>query len=150
MKALSLWQPWASLVADGTKRVETRSWRTSHRGPIAIHAAATRAGWEDLDEEVALLLGLKCVPPRRAPRPSDYAHGAVVAIADLVHCEVMDEGLLASEDRLERLVGDWRLGRFAWFLENVRPVQAPIPARGRQGLWEWKAPPADELERRQG
>lgn len=39
MKCLSLWQPWASLIAIGAKQVETRSWRTKYRGPIAIHAA---------------------------------------------------------------------------------------------------------------
>jgi hypothetical protein len=40
MKALTLWQPWATLIANGTKTIETRSWSTSYRGPLAIHAAA--------------------------------------------------------------------------------------------------------------
>ena len=39
MKAITIWQPWASLLACGGKRFETRSWATSYRGPIAIHAA---------------------------------------------------------------------------------------------------------------
>jgi hypothetical protein len=39
VKAISLWQPWASFIASGAKRIETRSWATSYRGPIAIHAA---------------------------------------------------------------------------------------------------------------
>lgn len=39
MKALSLWQPWATLIANGAKQIETRSWSTSYRGPILIHAA---------------------------------------------------------------------------------------------------------------
>jgi hypothetical protein len=39
LRALTLWQPWAALVADGRKRIETRSWSTAHRGRIAIHAA---------------------------------------------------------------------------------------------------------------
>ena len=39
MKALSLKQPWAAMVANGTKTVETRSWSTSYRGPLAIHAS---------------------------------------------------------------------------------------------------------------
>lgn len=42
MNAISLWQPWASLVAAGIKRIETRSWGTNFRGPIAIHAAKYR------------------------------------------------------------------------------------------------------------
>lgn len=39
MKALTVWQPWASLVALGKKRIETRSWSTSYRGRLLIHAA---------------------------------------------------------------------------------------------------------------
>ncbi len=41
MKAITLWQPWATLVAIGAKRFETRSWSTHYRGPLAIHAAKT-------------------------------------------------------------------------------------------------------------
>ena len=44
MKALSLWQPWATLVAIGAKKNETRSWETLYRGPLAIHAAKTWSG----------------------------------------------------------------------------------------------------------
>lgn len=39
MKAITVWQPWASLLASGRKKYETRSWATSYRSPIAIHAA---------------------------------------------------------------------------------------------------------------
>ncbi len=39
MKAITIWQPWASLIACGAKKYETRSWATNYRGPIAIHAA---------------------------------------------------------------------------------------------------------------
>lgn len=49
MKALTLYQPWAQLVALGVKSIETRSWSTSYRGPLAIHAALTTKPWRDLD-----------------------------------------------------------------------------------------------------
>ena len=39
MKAISLWQPWATAIAVGAKRIETRHWPTKHRGPLMIHAA---------------------------------------------------------------------------------------------------------------
>lgn len=45
MKTISLWQPWASLVAIKAKRIETRSWYTSYRGPLAIHAAKVFPKW---------------------------------------------------------------------------------------------------------
>ncbi len=51
MKALTLTQPWASLVAVGAKRIETRSWETNYRGTIAIHAAK---GWKPIDREFAV------------------------------------------------------------------------------------------------
>ncbi len=47
MKALTLHQPWASLIAEGVKTIETRSWSTKYRGPMAIHAAKT-AEWEQV------------------------------------------------------------------------------------------------------
>lgn len=42
MKAITIWQPWASLLACGAKQYETRSWKTDYRGQIAIHAAAKK------------------------------------------------------------------------------------------------------------
>jgi hypothetical protein len=46
VKVLTLWQPWASLVALGVKTIETRSWSTKYRGPLAIHAAAKMPTFE--------------------------------------------------------------------------------------------------------
>jgi hypothetical protein len=40
VKVLTLHQPWASLIAVGVKTIETRSWSTQYRGPLAIHAGA--------------------------------------------------------------------------------------------------------------
>ncbi len=69
MKALSLRQPWASLIADGRKTIETRTWRTRYRGPLAIHASA---------------------------RPyADLPTGGIVAVAWLYGCRPMEE---ADED----------------------------------------------------
>jgi hypothetical protein len=53
MKALTLHQPWASLIAEGVKTIETRSWSTKYRGPLAIHAAARRPDVEMLEDGLA-------------------------------------------------------------------------------------------------
>src|SRR5258708_5270609 len=50
VKALTLWQPWASLIAVGAKTIETRSWSTSYRGPLAIHAAKRKPDTELLED----------------------------------------------------------------------------------------------------
>ncbi|MYC08182.1 MAG: ASCH domain-containing protein [Chloroflexi bacterium] len=69
MRALSLRQPWASMVADGRKTIETRTWRTNYRGPLAIHASA---------------------------RPhDDLPTGGIIAIARLYDCRLMEA---ADED----------------------------------------------------
>jgi len=142
MKALTLWQPYATLVALGVKRWETRSWRTEHRGPLAIHAAArmpreARA----LCEQPAFRYALRAVP-----RP--FVLGAVVAIVDLQPCRAteslldqLDLGFGANDGLLSQFpFGDFTPGRFAWPLGNIRRLINPIPALGAQTLWEWNAP----------
>ena len=44
MKALTIQQPWASVITMGVKTIETRSWSTKYRGPLAIHAGLTQKG----------------------------------------------------------------------------------------------------------
>lgn len=139
MKALSLWQPWASLVAAGVKLHETRHWTTAYQGPLAIHAAKTRDFAGAPDELCAAAFGRNWM--RELPL------GAVVAVAKLTLCrraEVVADHLT----RADRAAGNFAHGRWAWRLENVRRLNDPIPAVGRQGLFHW-TPPAD-LEHRLG
>ncbi len=151
MKAITLTQPWATLVAIGAKRIETRSWRTPHRGLIAIHAAKS---WTAADQEFAVDLqidGILPVPDDRSrwalqPLPL----GAVIAVAglaDVHHVEVLWPPTTQSEferrhwplTELEARLGDYSAGRFAWLLEDAEALPVPIPARGALGLWEWSA-----------
>jgi hypothetical protein len=79
MKALSLWQPWATLVSIGAKRIETRSWPTKYRGPLAIHAGLTRRRELDLLclEDGPIRAALEHLPPgRREAPPSPPAAAA--------------------------------------------------------------------------
>lgn len=129
MKALTLHQPWASAIAAGLKRYETRSWSTSYRGPLAIHAGKSVPPYAR--EFLSALL-----KQEREVLPEPMPLGAVVAIADLVTCHrITTGGLLVSP--YERSWGDWSDGRFAWELASVRVLTPPVPARGAQGLWEW-------------
>lgn len=137
MYALTLRDPWATLVAIGAKRIETRSWRTHYRGPLAIHAAKclAPADWAAVSErpEVARALrgaGIASLDER--PR------GAIIAIAELVAVLPTEEIVAAADQYLlgdERHFGDYAPGRFGWLLVNVKPLSAPIPARGALGLW---------------
>lgn len=137
IKALTLYQPWATLVAIGAKRIETRSWWTAYRGLLAIHASKTfgatnRALCHQEPFRSALLAG-------GVERLSDLPLGAVVAVGRLALCEEMTTQWL--EWRLppepERSFGYYAAGRYAWSLSDAEPVAPPIPARGALGLWVW-------------
>jgi activating signal cointegrator 1 len=136
MRALSLTQPWASLVAIGAKTWETRSWQTAYRGPIAIHAAkafpqdARRLCLTEPFTRVLVAAGIRLLsgqPPL----------GAVVATATLVDC-VRTEVVRDSLTPEERAFGDYGDGRWAWKFEDVARLPQPIPAKGALGLWRWE------------
>lgn len=141
MKALSLTQPWATLVANEAKRVETRSWSTSYRGPIAIHAAkGFPLDCQRLCSADPFHGGLDAVPAKRLPR------GLILAVAeirDVMTTEEMvrlwrshDSGRVPNyHDDRERQFGDYGPDRFAWRLVNVRRLVEPIPCKGALGLW---------------
>lgn len=117
MKALSIIEPYASLILEGKKHIETRSWRTNYRGPLLIHASGTK-----VPREYRHLV----------PMVSEVRQGYILCRADLVDCVEMTEEFIQSVD--ERELGFYSVGRFAWILENVEPVE-PVKVRGSLGLW---------------
>ena len=95
MKAITIWQPWASLLACGAKQYETRSWATKYRGPVAIHAVAKEpresAIREKLDQfpkkRTAMLDALELEPqPDRHQNCMTLPRGCIIATAELVGC----------------------------------------------------------------
>jgi hypothetical protein len=133
-------------MALGAKRIETRSWGTKYRGPLAIHAAK---GWPI---EFIRLCG---APPFVAALRAGYGPGAadilaaqrghIIAVVEL-------EEISGAQARLsiaaafrgallinghERSFGDFSPGRFAWETAFARPLARPIPAKGALGLWEF-------------
>ena len=130
MKAVSLWQPWASLIAAKAKRFETRHWETRHRGPIVIHAA------QRLERQVPAELEAICVTSFGAEWRDTIPRGAIVASAELAGVWPIERAMRCqSIDAREFACGDFAPGRFAWELEHVAAVDPAIPYRGRQGLF---------------
>lgn len=129
IKAVSLWQPWASLVACGVKLHETRHWTTNYRGPLAICAARvvdTVGAPEALCQRVLGQDWVNTVPT-----------GAVVAIVNLTGVKAADQVETTTDDRM---AGNFSAGRFAWVPEDVQRLDTPIPIVGRQGLFNWTVP----------
>jgi hypothetical protein len=131
MKAISLWQPWASLIATNWKHYETRSWATTYRGPLLIHAAKRTeecSFWFDQPEFKRHLQasGIK--------QWNDLPFGALVGLVNLVNV-VRTEAIRHRLDKPELAFGNYQDGRFAWKLEFVQRIACPIIYRGAQGLF---------------
>lgn len=120
MKALSLHQPYAELILQGRKTIETRTWRTAHRGAFALHAA-----WK-VEGEIAKLYDL---------HPESLVSGALIGTAEIVEMiEFDDASWVALRD--QHLVPDEHHNyRVGWRIVNPRRLAAPIPMRGLPGLF---------------
>ena len=129
MKALTISQPYASLIADGEKWVENRTWPTPYRGLLAIHAGKATQ-YLDRKELAA------------------YLNGCVIAVARLVACvhkhavEARDplpcsQLLRAGIDIQAFLDHPHTEGPWCWVLRDVRKLDEPVPCSGKQGLWDW-------------
>jgi hypothetical protein len=126
MKALSLTQPWASAIALGIKQWETRSWPTSYRGEILIHASKGFPKWakEFARDECSERRMIFLDPPL----------GKILCLCELTECRQTDT-VVNEISETEREWGDYTPGRFAFKMENVRVLTEPVPARGALGLW---------------
>lgn len=141
MKTISLWQPWASLIACGAKRIETRSWPARYTGLIAIHAAKK---W-DTDLRCIALSDPFLPHLERAgfdcnKRDFGMPFGCVVATAYLEssHQVIRREGgyaLLSNHSKVtgsELAFGDYADSRWAWVLCEIKALRTPVPWKGRQ------------------
>jgi len=131
LKAVSLHQPWASAIAAGLKRFETRSWGTLHRGLLAIHATQRPTDPATLDLELRVRDALRGARVDLPPLP----RGAFVALVQLDNCKGTVLWSAADAPPAEREWGDWTPGRFAWRLSSGWALSSPVPCRGAQGLW---------------
>lgn len=143
MKAISLWQPWASLIAAGAKTIETRDWPAARHlwgQRIAIHAAKR---WpRDLQElatsEPFYTHLRQVLEPDQSPA-KDLPLGAIVCTVELVRCTRMRSEAVALLERrapVEHAFGHYAPGRWAWVLRNVQRLAQPFELRGSQGFFE--------------
>ena len=142
MKALTLIQPWATLIALGEKKIETRSWRTLYRGKIAIHAG------KKIDKEVCNQEPFKSILAAHGYTANNLPTGCIVAVCNLIDCcqifydKVDDVNRLMDYDCTkiqgnEFAFGDYTSGRYGWKLSDIKILAEPIPAKGSLRLWEW-------------
>lgn len=136
MRALSLWQPWASFMFAALpfppKTIETRSRNVvgRYRGLLAIHATAREPAWvwDEMSEELCAVykrfLGQRC---------PDLPRGCVLGLVYVEQVQPTENVLFPTEH--EELLGDYTEGRTAIVTRTPRVLETPLPWRGRQGLW---------------
>ena len=127
MKVLTIKQPWATLIAEGYKQYEFRTWNTKYRGDILIHAGLS------CDKEA-----LK----RFEHLNLEYPKGCIVAKATLTDSIYIDKEFVRIVGPTNPLVykniinkGDWK--GYGFKLENIKKIK-PIPIKGQLGLWNYE------------
>lgn len=128
MKVLSLTEPFATLIKEKKKLVETRSWKTNYRGKLYIHASMTKPSKTDLEDKELLSL----------VENKEMNFGYIICKCDLVDCIYMTEEYInniKNNNHQEYICGEYSVGRYAWILENIQVLPNPIKAKGHLGIW---------------
>ena len=129
MKVLSLTEPCATLIKNGIKRVETRSWKTNYRGELYIHASKTKIPkeWKENREFMSLVT-------------TSLHYGYIICKCKLKDCIYMTEEYvkdMKENHYREYLCGKYEVGRYAWILEDLEILNEPIKANGQLNIWEY-------------
>ena len=124
MKVLTIKEPWASLIVNGYKKYEFRSWKTNYRGKVLIHAGLT------LEKDTAI---------KFKDYNLDYGSGEIIGEAILTDCVLVTDEFENKLYNINPLVyGKSEHSRvYAWKLENVIKYNNRIPCKGKLGLWNY-------------
>ena len=130
MKVLSLIEPYATLIKEKKKYIETRSYKTNYRGEIYIHASSTPKdkNWKSR-KDLANLVDEKTL-----------SSGMIICKATLVDCIYMTNQYvkdIKENNYQEYICGEYKEGRYAWILENITVLEKPIKARGSLNIWNY-------------
>ena len=127
VKVLSIKEPFASLIANNIKHIETRSWKTNYRGEIYIHASLTINPLKGRDE-------LKEIVKKLELKPS-----YILCKATLKDCLLIDKEFLnkIKENHLEYICGHYEEGRYAWVLTDIEKIK-PLSVKGKLGIWNYE------------
>lgn len=130
MKVLSIKEPFATLIKDNVKKIETRSWKTNYRGELYIHASKSTVA-KEIKERKKLIELVK---------NREMNHGKIICKCNLVDCIYMDKDFLdkIKEEKIEYVCGYYEEGRYAWVLDDIEVLDEKIEAKGKLGIWNYK------------
>lgn len=130
MKVLSLTEPFATLILSGKKCIETRSWKTSYRGELYIHASSTKISKESREDKELMSL-VENIP---------LHFGYIICKCTLVDCVYMTKEYveeMKNNHHIEYICGEYQEGRYAWILEDITPLETPMKAKGQLNIWNY-------------
>lgn len=128
MKVLSIKEPFATLIMNKYKMIETRSWKTNYRGELYIHASLTKMDeFNDREELKNLIKNL------------EMHNGYIICKCQLINCIYMDEHFIdkIKRNHQEYICGHYEVGRYAWVLDNIELLDNSIKAKGHLGIWNY-------------
>lgn len=128
MRVLSIKEPFASLIANNIKKIETRSWKTNYRGEIYIHASLTMTSKKKLENRKEL---------QKLVNTIDTNPGYILCKANLKDCIYMTKDFIneIKKNHKEYICGHYEIGRYAWILDDIEILKDKIKAKGKLGIW---------------
>ena len=123
MKALTVKQPWASLIVEGIKDIENRTWKTNYRGRILIHSS--KMPEKGLPCEVLNSMQYSIVSTANSLNALVGENGVILGSVEIVDCVLNHPSIWA------------KVGTYNWVLANPIKFEKPIPAKGQLGFWEF-------------
>lgn len=130
MKVLTIREPFATLIKNKVKYIETRSWKTNYRGELYIHSGLAKLS-KDIKERKNL---------SELYNEDDLKYGYIICKCNLVDCIYMTDEFIKEEKEKNPnnfIAGRYEVGRYAWVLDDIEPIK-PIEAKGKLGIWNYK------------
>ena len=126
MKALTIREPYASLILHGIKKIETRTWKTNYRGEIYIHAGISKMSKDILNNKKLMNLYDGISP----------GYGKIICKCNLVDVVEMTSEYIKSVSENELICGMFEVGNYAWILDDIEVIN-PIECKGKLGIWNY-------------
>lgn len=151
IRAISLWEPWASLIATGAKTVETRGYHTNVRGELLICAAQTKKGIK-VAEDAGLIHASAAYSGRELcvyiqdRDEMELNFGMAVAVVEFAYCVGTTTFKQWPEFCGQEPFGDYSQGRYAWVFHNIKRIKEPFEVKGKQGFFYVEMPDDVEFE----
>ena len=130
MKVLTIKEPFATLIKNKIKYIETRSWKTNYRGELYIQAGVAKLSKEVKErKELSYLYN-----------EDDLNYGYIICKCKWIDCIEMTEEFIEKEKQKNTnnfIAGRYEVGRYAWVLDEIEPIK-PIRVKGQLGIWNYK------------